>query len=477
MSINHIKFWQEDEKKVTIIPILYRDFLTENGFYKYSEKDQTYCEFIKIEGSIIRKVQDDEIKDFTLKYLEIEGHLRVWNHFASESKLWGAGFLSMLNKKQPDFIHDNESESFIFYENGALVISKSGKRLVSYDRLKGHLWNNKIIKRKYVDTLFDESEYRKFIHNISGNVKEKINSIESTIGFLIHTYKPPSYCPAIILNDETISDNPEGGTGKGIFVKGIGHIRNNIGIDCKTFRFDKTFLYQRVSRDTEILTFEDIPRNFDFERLFSVITEGMSIEKKRKDEFFIEFDESPKNIITTNYALRGVGNSHDRRKFEVEFVAHYTKSFTPKDEFGHNLFKDWSQEQWEMFDNYMAHCVQVYLKHDLIKSPFKNLEIRKLEAATSSEFRSWAINEDNMSGTIIMADKMYLGADLMNDFTEQYPDYGRGRRYEIANRVFYRWLEEYGEYRFGMKPLKKRGMNGVEITFVQKELQTKMELK
>jgi hypothetical protein len=31
----------------------------------------------------------------------------------------------------------------------------------------------------------------------------------------MHGYKNLSYCPAVILNDEVISDNPEGGTGKG----------------------------------------------------------------------------------------------------------------------------------------------------------------------------------------------------------------------------------------------------------------------
>ena len=41
--------------------------------------------------------------------------------------------------------------------------------------------------------------------------------MESTIGFLLHGHKNLSYCPAaVILNDEIISDNPEGGTGKGV---------------------------------------------------------------------------------------------------------------------------------------------------------------------------------------------------------------------------------------------------------------------
>ena len=48
-------------------------------------------------------------------------------------------------------------------------------------------------------------------------------------------------------------------------------------------------------------------KNFDFERLFSVITEGLTLEKKNKDAIKIPFNKSPKVSITTNYALKGDG--------------------------------------------------------------------------------------------------------------------------------------------------------------------------
>ena len=49
--------------------------------------------------------------------------------------------------------------------------------------------------------------------------------MESTLGFLMHGYKNLSFCPAVILNDEVISDNPEGGTGKGLIMNALSKMK------------------------------------------------------------------------------------------------------------------------------------------------------------------------------------------------------------------------------------------------------------
>ena len=100
-------------------------------------------------------------------------------------------------------------------------------------------------------------------------------------------------------------------------------------IDGKAFNFEKSFPYQTVSTDTQLLCFDDVKKHFDFERLFSVVTEGLTLEKKNKDAIKIPFSKSPKIAITTNYAIKGKGSSFERRKWELEFKQFYTKDFTP----------------------------------------------------------------------------------------------------------------------------------------------------
>ena len=213
--------------------------------------------------------------------------------------------------------------------------------------------------------------------------------MESTIGFMMHGHKSLSYCPAVILNDEVISDNPEGGTGKGLFMNALSQMKKVIVIDGKQFAFEKSFPYQLVSADTQILCFDDVKKHFDFERLFSVVTEGLQLEKKNKDAIKIPFSKSPKIAITTNYAIKGTGNSYARRKWEVELHPAYSKNFTPLDEFGKHFFADWNEGEWCVFDYYMTACLQDYLATGLIKSKFVNVNIRQLSAETSHEFIEW----------------------------------------------------------------------------------------
>ena len=114
---------------------------------------------------------------------------------------------------------------------------------------------------------------------------------------MMHGHKNISYCPATILNDERISDSANGGTGKGILLQSLEHMKKLIMIDGKAFAFEKSFPYQLVSADTQILAFDDVKKYFDFERLFSVVTEGLTLEKKNKDAIKIPFSKSPKVII------------------------------------------------------------------------------------------------------------------------------------------------------------------------------------
>ena len=115
---------------------------------------------------------------------------------------------------------------------------------------------------------------------------------------------------AIILNDEVISDNPEGGTGKGLFIQGIKQLKKTSILDGKAFDDKKSFPYQTVSQDCTVLVFDDVKQNFNFESKFSLVTEGLTLERKNKDAIKLSVEESPKLVISTNYAIKGAGNSN-----------------------------------------------------------------------------------------------------------------------------------------------------------------------
>ena len=82
-------------------------------------------------------------------------------------------------------------------------------------------------------------------------------------------------------------------------------------IDGKDFSFEKNFKFQTVSTDCQVLVFDDVKKNFEFERLFSIITEGIEIEYKNQGTIKIPVEKSPKIVITTNYTIKGEGGSFD----------------------------------------------------------------------------------------------------------------------------------------------------------------------
>jgi hypothetical protein len=264
-----------------------------------------------------------------------------------------------------------------------------------------------------------------------------------------------------VINDEVISNNPQGGTGKGIFVNAIGKMKNLVTLDGKSFSFEKSFPYQLISTDTQVLTFDDVKKKFDFERLFSVVTEGITVEKKNRDAFKIPFEASPKIVITTNYAIKGTGNSFERRKWEIEFTNYYSKDYTPEDEFGRLLFSDWDEDEWLRFDNYMISCLQLYLKKGFIKSSFTNLALRRLIAETVEEFVDWITDEDNES--MIRVNERVRGKDLHRMFIADNQDFSN-----LAERVFYRWFASYVRFRFGVEPKSDKDVEGKYFIIEQK---------
>ena len=336
-------FWDRNDKGVIkIIHIQFKQFLEDKGFYKYCPEGGKNYVFVKVTNNLIDHTSDKEIKDFVLTHLLDLDDIGVYNYFADNTRFFRDEFLSLLSTIDIYFIADTKGAAYLYYKNCAVKITKDGVSTLDYLDLGGYVWKDHVIDRNFVMcSVSDGFDFKKFISNINGGDEGRIKSMESTIGFLLHGYKNLSFCPAVILNDEVISDNPEGGTGKGLIMNALSKMKKLVVIDGKSFAFERSFAYQLVSADTQILCFDDVRKHFDFERLFSVITEGLTLEKKNKDAIKIPFAKSPKIAMTTNYAIKGAGNSFARRKWELELHQYYSKDYTPLDEFGRLMFGDW----------------------------------------------------------------------------------------------------------------------------------------
>ena len=278
------KFWTKSDKGVIkIVHISFKKFLEDNGFYKFNPEGSKNYVFVKVTNNLIDHTSEKEIKDFVLDFLIDLDDISVYNYFAECTRYFREEFLTLLSSIDVFFIEDTKDAAYLYYTNCAVKITRDNIEPIDYLDLGGYVWKDHVIDRVFDICEVTDCDFKTFVSNIAGGTDKRVRSMESTIGFLLHGWKNLSYCPATILNDEVISDNPEGGTGKGLFMNGIAQMKKLVVIDGKSFNFEKSFAYQLVSADTQILCFDDVKKHFDFERLFSVVTEGLTLEKKNKD--------------------------------------------------------------------------------------------------------------------------------------------------------------------------------------------------
>tara|TARA_R110000772_G_scaffold67579_2_gene150052 strand:+ start:19332 stop:21695 length:2364 start_codon:yes stop_codon:yes gene_type:complete len=451
-----IDFWyfgKEDTVKINVLK--YKLFLEGNGFKKYFPADAQKPTWVKIKSNIVNETSVEKIKDFVLNYLMDRKEIQVWSYVASFPNLFAENYLLMLDTIELMMLKDLKNKSFIAYQNGILEVTSQGANLIDYLDVDGYIWKDQIINRDFMPMDDNSNDYKQFINNISGG---NPLPIECAIGYMLCTYKNKTKNKALILNDEIISDNPEGGTGKGLLVQGLANIRRVSVLDGKSFDDKKSFPYQTVSQATQILVFDDVKKNFDFETKFSLVTEGITLERKNKDAIKLTVEESPKLCISTNYAIKGEGNSHDRRRHELEISQFYNKDYSPFDEFDTELF-DWSILEFQKFDNYMVECLQSFLKLGLIKQHAKNIKLRKFIAESSMEFYEWASEDDNLSFDVRHNQKV-----IFNKFTDDYPDFKRW----LTQKKFNAWISKWGTLN-GVKFTKGHSQNERWIELISKE--------
>ena len=454
-------FWtiiqKKDSEVVVIEPLKYSQFLVKNGFNKFYPENAEKPTFVRVIENKVKLSSVDQIKDFVLNYLIDKGHINVWNFCSKSTYLFSENHLNMIDSIYLKMLQDIEDTSFIPYRNGVVKIKRDSTELLSYIDVDGYIWENQIIDRDFNLVVDFHNDFRDLVHKVSNNDQKRIASLESTLGYLVHSFKDKTNQKAIIFNDQEIDENPNGGSGKSLMLTAVGYLRKTVKIDGKSFNPSKSeFLYQRVNLDTQILAFDDVKKNFDFEQLFMIVSEGITVNRKNKDEVFIPFNRSPKIVITTNYVISGAGGSHDRRRHEIEFYQYFNANNSPLKEYGKLLFDQWSKDDWSRFDNYMIKNLQLFLRNGLTKTISINADSKRFIQATSQDF--FDFSQDNQFTTELS----YYNNELFNQFQNEYNGYK-----DMNPQRFARWIGEYGKFK-GWELEKGKNHKGRFVIFKSK---------
>ena len=433
------------DNKIYIKKKMFIKYLNQLGINLYYP-DETGYVFVKMDGSIIELITIPKIKklffdsldsnNFTHKEKMIEKALN------SVNSLFSKGLLETLPAIKPEFVKDTKEVGFLFYADSFLMVKKSGIRPFNYNKLPGHIWRSQLIRYAIMDesSIVKEStsEFEVFVEKVSGGVPERKRALESILGYLLHGYKDPSNPKAVILFDlDPNSNNPEGRRGKGLLIKAIEKFLKITREDGKIFSTKSNFTFQQVDINTMILFFDDVPEEFDMIKLFSVVSEGISIEKKFQPKFVLNYEDSPKVVITSNYSAKGVGDSYEGRRIEFGLSPYFSAKWSPKDEFGHLMFDDWDNDEWNRFNLYMVNLLMRYLSTGIIPCKNSNSEIDRLASETSTHFSIFC--KENISiGQEFIIKKLY------SEFLTLFRD--KEGFSMIKQHMFTKWLNIYSKY-------------------------------
>lgn len=259
----------------------------------------------------------------------------------------------------------------------------------------------------------------------------------TAIGYLLHHYHNPGVTKAVIAMDNSITEVglSQGRSGKSLIGKAIEQMQQTAFFSGKTIDIaDDRFVWDTVEPGTRTLFIDDVNPNFDFELLFPLITDSVTVNRKGRDRFTLSGHDKPKFYITTNHVVGRENGSTRDRQFKIAFSDYFDASYKPEMEFGGQFFSDsWDERQWTLFYNLMAECLQLYFEAQrerwgvggsgLIEAPSRNLELRQMRQEMTETFFNWmndflSINEDNPHDTSCGAifDRPLLRSEMMESY-------------------------------------------------------------
>ena len=165
--------------------ILFKHFLEENGFYKFNPQGSKNYVFVRVTNNLIDHTSEKEIKVYILEYLQDMDDLSIYNYFAENTRYFREEFLALLSSIDVYFIEDDKDTAYLYYKNGAVKVTHDATTLIDYLDIGGYVWKSNVIDRTFVMCEPSACDYRTFIANICGQEESRVNSMKSTIGYLL----------------------------------------------------------------------------------------------------------------------------------------------------------------------------------------------------------------------------------------------------------------------------------------------------
>jgi hypothetical protein len=497
-------------EKIKIDKEKFIQLLSSFGFSRYEPRkvdgvasDKDEFTFIQLKENVITSVTRNQIIDHVERFIRKEYDFEKAKYEFTEAQplisamydqiksIFSKDLFARMRTEEPIIINtDKKDSTYLYYKNGFVEVGKTGLKLRSYSEMSGSVWEHQMLDRDFKEIdikgkgVEDMGIFARFCFLIANSDAERFKALCCIIGYLMHDFYEYKL-KAILFTDSTLSQASEGRTGKTLISKMLGNVRSYCEINGKDFKSDEITKYQMATLGTQILHLNDVKNTgknkFYFEDVFNDVTEGYIVKKL----YMPVFRQYSKMIISTNRTLDIEGGSQRDRIIEFEVSDYFSESHTPEQEFGAGGWfperdakrRDWDEQEFNRFDNFMCYCAQLFHQHGLIEASTINLNERKLMNHTSKEFIDFMDEIEVSLQRSGLPWSGYAGSMQYND--SQVNASEMGHQYKITNmnefgfdkkllfdkfmseykadfdwlkpRKFHVWLMKYSEQRMGVK--------------------------
>lgn len=241
-------------------------------------------------------------------------------------------------------------------------------------------------------------------HEIAEQKMHLINKL-FTIGYYLHSYKNSAKGWFAFGMDGKLNEDGQshGGSGKSImFGTAMKALTRKYfilaGRDPKIN--DNPHKYGGLTEHYKYVYIDDAYEYINLGLFYSEVTGDWSVNPKGKPGYVIPFENSPKLAMTSNFTSKNLDPSTERRIIYVVFSDYYhnkgestdyLEARDPNSEFGKELFKDFTEQEWNSFYNTCINALKFYLSTDEKISPaMSNVNTRNLIAQMGPVFYDWA---------------------------------------------------------------------------------------
>ena len=417
-------------------------FLKEQNFMRISEEGNDEVTIIHNSRKILKPFN---YRTNTISYLKKhimhpEKKMQIENMLVSQRSVIDSCW-KLFDGESYNLHKDTNHAIYIPFKNGVCRVTKDDNQMIDYSSDEIGFFIGTESQKHHFDIagLVERGigDFERFLifaiigretHELTEEEMKKVISLNSTIGYLISNYKNPAFSPAIILSDEDADDIArKGGRGKSLITEAIRKTRGVLFRDGAKFETGYRHVYADLELYHDLYILDDVLPGFNFNALYTDITGDIRAEKKGTHPVTIRFEDAPKFVVTTNYAVRHDENadSTNRRFIELKLSYFWNIENTPDKFFRCRFFEDWSQKQWQLFYEYMATCAKQFLTTGLIP-----IEYEKNNDNYNAYFSNEVVLEEFER---IYGEMKLKGSFTVTNFLEEHE---RSKIFRYNNKIF-----------------------------------------